>query len=287
MQPIYRIGKSSFEYKNRRTHGEKFPYIPHFHNSYEIFYFLEGEGSYAVEGKQYPLSPGDIIITNPRELHAPLITSDVYHRITLSIHPLYLSAFITKDYNPFNGLSSRSLADQNRIPADIVHQYGLDKEIEALGTFSESTNPCRDAMITAHLLILLESINQIINVPKLSFANERIREIVHYINVHLTEKITLASLAETFFINRHHLSHTFHDRMGMTLTDYITSKRVQKSLELLSEPMSLLDVALAVGFSDYASFYRAFIKIVGTSPQVHRKSISGSRFINQTQIKEN
>ncbi len=282
MQEVYRIGKSSFQYTNKITFGSIFPYIPHYHDGYELFYFIQGEGEYMVEGKKYPLSPGDILITNPRELHCPVIRSELYNRTTISIHPLYLAAFITKDYNPCNGFISRPLADQNHIPADVVKQHGLDREIEIIGAYYNDDKPCRDAMIKAHLLILLESINQIVSVSKVSFASERIQEIVHYINAHLTEKITLASLANQFFINRHHLSHTFHDRMGMTLTDYITSKRVQKSLELLSEPVSLLDVALAVGFSDYASFYRAFVKIVGTSPQAHRKSISGSRFINQT-----
>lgn len=273
METTYRIGKSSFEYRNKRTNGEKFPYIPHFHDSYEIFYFLEGEGDYVVEGKRYPLAPGDIIITNPRELHSPAIRSDVYHRITIAVHPLYLSDFITGAYNPFNGLASRPLADQNRIPAATVHEKGLDREIDAIGAYFKDDKPSRSAMIKAHLLILLEAINQIISVTKLSFAQERIQEIVHYINGHLSEKITLSSIADAFFINKHHLSHTFHDRMGMTLTDYITSKRIQQSLELLPEPLSLLDIALMVGFADYAGFYRAFSKFIGTSPQHFRKSI--------------
>ncbi len=273
MQTTYRIGKYSFEYRDKTTRDESFPYIPHFHDSYEIFYFLEGEGEYIVEGKRYPLAPGDIIITNPRELHSPVIRSDVYHRITIAIHPLYLSGFITKDYNPFNGFASRPLADQNRIPADVVQSHGLAREIETIGAYYTATNPCRDAMIKAHLLILLESINRIISVSKLSFANERIQNIVHYINDHLAEKITLASIAEAFYINKHHLSHTFHDRMGMTLTDYITSKRIQHALELLADSAPLLDIALAVGFSDYAGFYRAFTKLIGTSPQHFRKSI--------------
>lgn len=274
MQTTYRIGKYSFEYRDRMTSGEPFPYIPHFHDSYEIFYFIEGEGEYVVEGKRYPLTPGDIIITNPRELHSPAIRSDVYHRVTIAIHPLYLSGFITKDYNPFNGFASRPLADQNRIPADVVQSQGLAREIEIIGAYNKDTRPCRDAMIKAHLLILLESINQVISVTKLSFANERIQGIVHYINEHLSEKITLASIADTFFINKHHLSHTFHDRMGMTLTDYITSKRIQRSLELLPESMPLLDIALSVGFADYAGFYRSFTKLIGVGPRVFRKSIA-------------
>ncbi|MBE7062176.1 MAG: AraC family transcriptional regulator [Ruminococcaceae bacterium] len=277
MQKIYRIGKYSFEYRERVTSGEAFPYIPHFHDSYEIFYFLEGEGDYVVEGKKYPLAPGDVIITNPREMHSPNICSDIYRRITIAIHPLYLSGFITKDYNPFNGFASRPLAEQNRIPAELVQSQGIAQQIRALGEHYCDNKPSRDAMLKAHLLILLEAINGIIGVSKISFAHERIQEIVHYVNDNLTEKISLSGIAEAFYMNKHYLSHTFHDRMGMTLTDYITSKRIQLSLGLISQQCTLLEVALSAGFGDYASFYRAFIKIVGVSPQSYRKNMEKSR----------
>ena len=145
--------------------------------------------------------------------------------------------------------------------------------LETIGEYYHSSLPCRNAMLKAHLLILLETLNQIIQVDKLTFAHERIYDIVHYINDNLTEKITLSSLSETFCLNKHYLSHTFHDKMGMTLTEYITSKRVQRSLELMEGSFTLLEVALQSGFSDYAAFYRAFGKLIGMSPMSYQKSI--------------
>ncbi len=273
MQTTYKIGKYAFEYRDKISYESGFPFIPHFHDHYEIYYFKEGAGHYMVEGKNYPLSPGDVIITNPKEVHCPYITSDVYHRVTISVHPLYLSGFISKNYSPFYAFSGRALGDRNRIAAEIVQNQGLDREIRTIGAYFADDRPCRDAMIKAHLLILLESINRIISVEKRTTANERIHEIIHYINEHLEEKISLTSLANVFFVNKHHLSHSFHDYMGMTLTEYITSKRIQKSLEIIGEPISLLDVALSSGFTDYTSFYRAFMRVTGTSPMTYRKTM--------------
>ena len=273
LQTTYKIGKYQFEYQEKFSVESGFPFIPHFHDCYEIYLFKQGTGHYMVEGKNYPLAPGDVVITNPKEVHCPYITSDVYHRTTLSIHPLYLSGFITKNYNPFHALSGRALGDRNHIAADIVRENGLDREIEIIGTYHKSDRPCRDALIKAHLLILLESINGIISVEKRKSANERIHEIIHYINEHLDEKISLSTLSEVFFLNKHHLSHSFHDYMGMTLTEYITSKRIQKSLEIIGEPLSLLEVALTSGFTDYTGFYRAFMRVTGTSPMSYRKTL--------------
>lgn len=273
MYTKYKIRQKSFDYREKNTTETQFPYDPHFHDCYEIYFLKEGNVSYIVEGKIYEMAPGDIILTNPRELHCPIVGSGEYHRITLSIHSMYLSGFITEDYNPFNSLASRPLATQNRIEASVVSANGLDRMIDTIGEYYHSDKPCKNAMIKAHLLILLESINRIIQVDKLTFAHVRIHDIVHYINDNLSEKITLSSLADAFCLNKHYLSHSFHDKMGMTLTDYITSKRIQRSLGLMDTSSTLLEVAMQSGFSDYAAFYRAFHKLTGMSPIQYQNSL--------------
>jgi len=269
----YRVRQKSFEFREKNTVETDFPYDPHFHDCYEIYYLKAGDVSYMVEGNHYDMKPGDLMLTNPRELHCPIVGPKEYHRITLSIHPLYLSSFITEDYNPFSSLANRPLGSRNRIDASIVSANGLDKLINTIGEYYNSTLPSKNAMIKAYSLILLEAINHIIQVDKLTFTHERISDIIHYINDNLAEKITLTSLANIFNLNKHYLSHAFHDKMGMTLTDYITGKRIQHALELMEGNCTLLEIALQSGFSDYAAFYRAFHKFTGMNPAQYQKSM--------------
>lgn len=270
----YRFREKSFEYREKNTIETAFPYDPHFHDCYELYYLKEGIASYMVEGNHYDMAPGDLILTNPRELHCPIVEPGIYHRITLSIHPMFLSSFLTEEYNPFGGIANRSLGSQNKIEAAVVISHGLDKILETIERYYNSTQPCKKAMLKAYLLILLESINRIIQIDKVSFVHERISDIVHYINDHLAEKLTLSSLADIFNLNKHYLSHSFHEKMGMTLTDYITGKRIQFALELMESSLTLLEIALQSGFSDYAAFYRAFHNYTGMSPMQYQKSMS-------------
>ena len=45
----------------------------HEHEFYEILFFLSGNVSYIIEGRTYQLRPGDILLTNNRDIHRPVI----------------------------------------------------------------------------------------------------------------------------------------------------------------------------------------------------------------------
>ena len=61
--------------------------------------------------------------------------------------------------------------------------------------------------------------------------------------------------------------------MGITLTEYITKKRVYIAKELILSKVPISQVAQNVGFNEYSSFYRAFTKILGISPTDMKKFI--------------
>jgi hypothetical protein len=57
-----------------------------------MYFFLAGEVSFLVEGKTYLLSPGDLLLINPSQLHQPLVTpGGVYERIVLWIDRNFLA----------------------------------------------------------------------------------------------------------------------------------------------------------------------------------------------------
>lgn len=63
------------------------------------------------------------------------------------------------------------------------------------------------------------------------------------------------------------LTHTFKSSYGVNISEYITQKRLSSALELLNEgKLSILQVALEVGYKDQSSFGRAFKKFFGFSP---------------------
>lgn len=99
------------------------------------------------------------------------------------------------------------------------------------------------------------------------------RRICEYIDSHLGEKITLNSLAATVGLSVDHFAHAFRQSVGLPPHAYLLHRRVEAAQNmLLHSDLSLSQVALATGFSDYSHLARHFARLVGTSPRELRRS---------------
>ena len=65
----------------------------HYHDFYEVFFFIDGDVDYWIDGSLYHLVPGDILLVHPTELHKPVPTAEIdrYERIVLWIDKNYIS----------------------------------------------------------------------------------------------------------------------------------------------------------------------------------------------------
>ncbi len=89
-----------------------------------------------------------------------------------------------------------------------------------------------------------------------------------------TENISLNELSEKYGLSSSHLSILIKKELGISFTEYITSKRLQKAKELLSdESLSIEEVANATGYHDYFYFTKVFKKTMGISPSKYRKEL--------------
>ena len=96
--------------------------------------------------------------------------------------------------------------------------------------------------------------------------------ILHYIHQHHTEKITVRDLIEKFFCSVSSISHIFKSTCGYSISDYITKLRMETAKAMLANSgMSILSVALNVGYTDCSYFSNVFKKNCGISPSEYRK----------------
>ena len=101
-----------------------------------------------------------------------------------------------------------------------------------------------------------------------------LENIVEEIQSRYNENITLTGFSEKHNISAGHLSNLLKERLGMSFSEYITAKRVQKAKELLAdERLSVEKVANEVGYKDYFYFTKVFKKAVGISPSKYRKNL--------------
>ena len=239
----------------------------HNHDEYEILLFLEGDAKYVVEDKSYTLEPGDIILIRRHELHRIYHNSNIpYRRIIIMVSPLF---FVENNCTSYEAQFVKTpVGTGHKIPADLVRSSGLFDAFLRYRKYSENYTLDKSSPILISTLIeILYLINKITTFSDADFTSSPIKSVIHYINRHYTEDISLDLLHEKFFVSKYHLCRAFHKATGLTIHEYIRRKRITKVRELYAEGMNLGDAAVGSGFSDYSSFYRAYRKEYGTSPK--------------------
>jgi AraC-like DNA-binding protein len=101
-----------------------------------------------------------------------------------------------------------------------------------------------------------------------------VRKAINFVEFNLKEPLTLNILARQFNIGSSNLSHHFTREMGMTLTEYVTLKRLEYAKFLLGgSGMYIQEIAEQCGFEDANYFIRLFKREYGKTPGEYQKAL--------------
>ncbi|MBH5317270.1 response regulator [Paenibacillus sp. GSMTC-2017] len=99
-----------------------------------------------------------------------------------------------------------------------------------------------------------------------------IHDIAKYVENHFQEDISLQDVASRFFLSREYIARKFKQEYGVTLLDYLSRIRIDKSKILLHNPhLRIAQVAEMVGYQDEKYFSKVFKKLEGINPGEYRK----------------
>ncbi len=243
----------------------------HYHDFYEIFFFIDGDVDYWIDGSLYRLAPGDILLIHPTELHKPVPAAKIERdeRKVLWINKNYISEI---ENGILEGCFNKELPTYNkvlRLPEDKKQQlFTL-----ALSLCEEYGGKEFAGEVSAYSLLLqiLVQINRLTHsntpVDSKKFSTPTlISDILSYINDHYAEKLTLDSIANHFFVSKYYLSHEFKDAVNTSLYRYIIMKRLNAAYTYLQEGYSANEACNMCGFGNYSVFFRAFKAEFGISP---------------------
>ena len=239
----------------------------HCHDAYEILLFESGDSKFVIEDKAYTLAPGDIIIARKHEMHRIYHNSPArYQRFVLMVAPEFFQVHNCAEYE---AQFLRSSADiDNKISAELVRSSGLYDAFFRYKRFSEDFSQSYDSpVLIATIIEILYLINNTTRFSTADYTNGPVKAIIQYLNNTYTEDITLDMLAEKFYISKYYPCRAFHKATGLTVHDYIRLKRLNLARELKAEGKSISEAAMMAGFTDYSSFYRAYLKEYGVSPR--------------------
>ena len=106
---------------------------------------------------------------------------------------------------------------------------------------------------------------------------KELNEVIEFIEDHLTEELSLESIAEYAGVSDYHLRTVFFHLSGMTLSEYIKNRKFSKANKDLLQGERVTDVAFKYGYHSLDGFTRAFKSWSGFLPsEVQKTGISKS-----------
>lgn len=255
------------------------PLRQHSHIRFEIGYILSGAGIYNIAGRCSRIQAGGFLIFSSNEQHCITeVEKGGLKILNIQFEPRYLwghsnDTLSAKNYN-FCFSHSSDFAG-----------YIAPQQAECLTALFLSLKKEFEQQKEEYLLQIKSLLNSMLiellrnhgYAAKIRLPNrERLRlvqQAIYYIDTHLAEPLTLSNLAKTAGMSPNYFSAMFHTVSGITLWDYINSRRVDMAIGLiLEEPkLNILEIALSCGYNNTANFNKAFKKITGLTPSEYRK----------------
>lgn len=248
-------------------------YCCHFHDYYEVYYFISGDADYLVEGREFHLTPHSLILLSPYILHSVKVNSHAdYIRYCIYFRPEDIlperRSFLLSCF-PGNSKYEK----RQEVFFENTQKYGLEtyfQNILHLNTLP-AQQPHYYPIFLEALLSQIHFMSQALHPSNLSLATpSKITDIISYLNSHLTEDITLDDLAARFFLNKYYINRAFKKATGTTIMNYLTYRRIILAKQYLLNGDTACEAAEKVGFSDYSAFFRAYKKVLGHSPSTDK-----------------
>jgi AraC-like DNA-binding protein len=239
-------------------------YTMHIHDRCEIFYFIKGDADYLIEGSEYSLVPGSLLVIRPGEVHRTRLNSrGLYERYAINF-PLDIFDSIDPENRIIKPFTDRSLGKHN-----LYYRPEYKKLFEEICEITEDDYERRIRVYSALLQIITDIGKEFSESKKEKAGKDRplsVR-IIEYINDHLSEELSIPAISEKFYISDSKLSRIFKQYIGASPWEYILAKRLITAKDLIDKGASAGEAADKCGFKDYSSFYRAYIKRFGCSPK--------------------
>ena len=253
----------------------------HTHAYYEFYFYMEGDVEFEIGDRRQALKSGDFVIVPPQTPHRAFVVDAAlpYRRFVFWISTEYAGQ-LAERFPDFAYLLRYMDSERHRYifhNDPVCFNAVLSKAIALLEEIHGS-HFGRGAVIEIRvedlLMLLCRTVHDKVN-PTVNKASLPLYEqVMAYIDENPEQDITLDSLAERFYVSKYHIAHSFKEKLGISVHQYLIKKRLAACRDAILMNEKISEVCLAYGFKDYPSFFKAFRKEYGMSPKEYREAFS-------------
>ncbi len=242
----------------------------HAHQMCEICYLMSGKGIFHIEGNDYILQKGDILIMDCSESHYIEVNPNYpYERFII-----HFKKEIIEKIDP-----ERKLLEpfENRTPGknNLFRRENFGNKLyDMLMKNIILATPDNRLKLEVNFFALLNELSTAfsnMDFKEPTAGDTQINKITNYILDNIEKPFTLDNICDECFISKGQLCKIFKQSMGSTVWNYVTVKRLILAKEMLDSGELPTKIYSKCGFSDYSVFFRAYKKHFGKAPTSARQ----------------
>ncbi len=248
----------------------------HFHDEIEILYVLEGDYIIEIPDKKYFVKPGSVIFVRtgtPHSTSAPSLKGAAdFIQFKLEDYFTGAEKYVYK-HLPI-------LAAYEDAPPIVIFEKGSEicDSMEKIRCEYLKKELAYDVYIHSLIYKIIGFLyrESVLVKPKQDFDKKMIKRMIpvlEYIDENCGGEITLEDIGRQFGFNISYFSRIFKTAVGMGFSDHLNFVRIHRAEILLKETdLSIVDIAINVGFSSASYFNKVFKRIKNCSPTQYRNA---------------
>lgn len=266
-------------YKDTKSSQSELP--DHLHDWHELVYVYRGKGTFFIDQAFYDMEEGDLFVVPGNTIHRafPDLENPVTSTAVFFSPSLVPQSLLGDDFSYLQCFQYAKKKKAYKIPLPASEHPLFEVCLEIM----QHEKLHEEAGFRHAILLQLERILLLLN-RCISPENRReamqstvgpawMKAILLYIDGYLENDLSLNALANQSSVTCAHFSRAFKQMTGMTVTEYVNTKRIIRAAELLlSTDYSIAAIATRIGMESIPHFHRMFKKIMGITPATYKRN---------------
>lgn len=251
------------------------------HDFWELVYVDRGQVIVTAGQEEYPLTRGEMIFHAPGEHHALRVTGPKVANVMILNFECRSNAA-----QQLRGCRLRSVTDTQRMLLRVIMNESRAAFSSRLDDPQDNTLVrVKDSLLGTEQMIYQSLCELLINICRQLQTHVSMNQslgaqpildaIILYMEQHLSNKLTLAQLADEFHISTSYIQRLFSQYKKTGAIHYFTEMKIARAKQLLrNRCQNISQVAEELGYDNTYYFCNQFKKFTGKSPREYRQSVS-------------
>lgn len=269
-----------FTYRRQTIGTDQFHGTFHAHKGVEILFVHEGQGILIVDQKSYEVTAGMLCVFQPYQLHHIQMNPDIpFIRSIVHFEPFLYESYFERWPSL---LAFFKQMHTSKLPTPCIYNIGEPASLLSLFPSLHEKIPSLSKNdyveeFSLFLIAFFRAFRQIWERSEVQFDSGPTRHkhqaerILGWLEGHYTEPLRLEHMASELHLSPYHLSHLFKECTGNSISEYVTARRMQQAVMLLtSSEQSIAQIGEAIGISNCSHFCKTFKIRMGSTPHQFR-----------------